>query len=373
MNHVTDRGRPTSVSVVIPSFNSAQWLPSTLEALTAALSRTSWAAEIIVVNDGSTDDTTDVVNGFALTSPYTVRLLHQANEGRFRARWEGLKAAKSEWLLILDSRIPMHVNSLQYLQASMATPPFADAWNCHIVPDPTSPLVGRFWEVPTYVFWGEYLAKPRPMLITPENFDRVPKGTTCLFVRKALYEAASLASWPEDNAKLASDDTKLLRYIAGKSPIRIDPNFAATYRPRTTLPQFLEHSWNRGTMFVDSYAGTSPSRNAILVALVVIPPLFSALLVVVASMGNWVAAVVLLACGFSAAMIPLFLAAARGCPPRAQLAFLTYIAPFGAVFWAGLARGLVLHRRSFSIKGRLTEGKRVVHHAREAARETRAQ
>lgn len=336
-----------SLSVVIPSFNSAEWLPSTLDALAVSLARTSWKAEVIVVDDGSTDSTDEMLNSFSGNFPYKLRVVSQENKGRFLARWAGVQAARSEHLLILDSRVLLHERGLEYLQKDTVKRLGIQAWNGHITIDSSSALVGRFWEVPTFLFWGDYLRDPRPMLITLENYDRVPKGTGCFFVSKELFEKACVASWPVENAQLASDDTKILRFIAGESPIRLDPGFSATYRPRSTLSGFLAHSWNRGTLFVDSYAGTSSARNVILVALVVLPPALAALLVVLAYHSIWGGFWITLGVILGSLLLPVIFAAGKRCPTRALVSFATFIVPFGVTFWAGLSRGLIVHRGSF--------------------------
>ena len=64
------------------------------------------------------------------------------------------------------------------------------AWNAHVNTDEEAPLVGRFWEVPTHIFWGGYLAKPKTTVLNSENFDYVPKGTTCFFVPKEAFVTA---------------------------------------------------------------------------------------------------------------------------------------------------------------------------------------
>ncbi len=79
------------LSVVIPSYNSAPWLPSTLDALRTAIDRAAISAEVIVVDDGSTDDTVEVLRDWHDDTVAPVRVLSQPNTGRFAA---GASASK---------------------------------------------------------------------------------------------------------------------------------------------------------------------------------------------------------------------------------------------------------------------------------------
>lgn len=335
-----------ALSVVIPAFNSAPWLETTLAALRTALARTDWTAEVIVVDDGSTDDSRERLASLAEQYPYELRVVEQQNQGVFLAVWHGLRAAKAPRVLILNSRLLLHEGSLAYLEGAGALTG-GRTWNGHVETDPGAPLIGRFWEVPTHVFWGGYLGRPRPTEITAENFDRVPKGTGCLLVSRDTMLEAYDACWPDENARFTSDDTKLLRYIAGRQPIVLDPGFSATYRPRTTLRKFLAHATGRGTMFVDSYAGTSTARNLALVALVAAPPLALAGTAVAVAGRRWGLLGWIGAIAAAAITTPAVVGAVRGAPRRAIESYLLYIIPFGAVFWRGLARGVVMHRRAF--------------------------
>lgn len=344
------------VSVVIPSYNSAPWLPSTLASLVRALSMTTWSAEIVVVDDGSTDETPATLAGLETPLlPYSLRVVTQENKGRFFARWEGIQAARHDLVLIMDSRLLVNANSLKHLDAALKAGATERVWNGHVATDRAAPLVGRFWEVPTYTFWGSYLKRPQVTLITLENFDRVPKGTGFLFLEKDLFARACLEAWPVENAHLTSDDTKLLRFMAAETPIRLDPDFSAIYRPRTTIKQFLAHSWSRGTLFVDSYAGTTRLRNFVLVALALLPPLVFVLIVALFVNGSAAVAWVTLGAGVLVLLVPLLVAASRGCPKKAQFSYLTFVLPFGVTFWAGLTRGIFVHRRSFRNRTRHIE------------------
>ena len=83
------------VSVVIPCYNQARFLG---EAIHSVLAQTWSGAEIIVVDDGSTDDTVKIAKGYR-----EVRCQSQRNQGQGAARNEGLKQASGEFVVFLDS------------------------------------------------------------------------------------------------------------------------------------------------------------------------------------------------------------------------------------------------------------------------------
>jgi len=83
------------ISVVIPTYNRAHCLP---RALASVLAQTFAVAEIIVVDDGSTDNTAELLLGYD-----TIVTISQANRGVSAARNVGIAAAKSEWIAFLDS------------------------------------------------------------------------------------------------------------------------------------------------------------------------------------------------------------------------------------------------------------------------------
>ena len=89
-------GEPGLVSVLIPTFNRAYILGKTIESV---LAQTYQSLEIIVVDDGSTDDTRTLVATF----DSRVRYIYQENAGLAAARNAGLAAAQGEFIAFQDS------------------------------------------------------------------------------------------------------------------------------------------------------------------------------------------------------------------------------------------------------------------------------
>jgi glycosyltransferase involved in cell wall biosynthesis len=85
-----------TISVVIPSYNTGALLRETLDSV---LTQSRPAHEIIVVDDGSTDDTAEIVRGYG----DAVRYIWQRNQGQASARNTGIEAATGNWIALLDS------------------------------------------------------------------------------------------------------------------------------------------------------------------------------------------------------------------------------------------------------------------------------
>ena len=87
------------ISVIIPAYNCAQWLPRCLESL---LNQTYPNLEIIVVNDGSKDNTIEVMTDY--TDRYEhVKLITKKNGGEYAARVTGVEHARGSWVAFVDA------------------------------------------------------------------------------------------------------------------------------------------------------------------------------------------------------------------------------------------------------------------------------
>lgn len=108
---------PTTVAVVIPAFNHARFV---VDAVQSALSQTFPVHEVIVVDDGSSDGTADVVRG--IHDP-RLKLISQANAGPSAARNQGCRAASSDWIQFLDADDLLPPGAIQDLMAAATRRP----------------------------------------------------------------------------------------------------------------------------------------------------------------------------------------------------------------------------------------------------------
>lgn len=87
------------ISVIVPSYNYAQFLPAAVASLQAQ-TLPDW--ECVIVDDGSTDDTREVVQNLAARDS-RVRCIHQSNAGLSAARNAGLRACAGQFIQFLDA------------------------------------------------------------------------------------------------------------------------------------------------------------------------------------------------------------------------------------------------------------------------------
>jgi glycosyltransferase involved in cell wall biosynthesis len=140
------------ISVVIPCFNGEKFLD---EAIASINSQTMAVYQIVIVNDGSTDNSKAIIDAYVSSSTTPIIALHQQNGGVSAARNTGLAMATGDWVAFLDVDDLWYPNKLEE-QASIASE------------------------------HGETLG----MVCSDYNIDYLPEGTskysTCQFVRPLL-------------------------------------------------------------------------------------------------------------------------------------------------------------------------------------------
>ena len=243
-----------NISIVIPVYNSEQWITPTLQHIEAAIKASHFVAEVIIVDDGSTDRSLATAQAYKpATDRLTIKVLAQTNKGRYLARKAGVEAAKSDQILFIDSRVYIDEGSLAYLETKLKGNP-RQVWNGHVHVDKEGNPFARFWDAIVCIAWRRYFGNPRETSFGLEDFDYYPKGTGFFFVpRDLLLEGMAIFEKETNDIAFSSDDTLLIRFIASRQRIHLSPQFSCLYHGRSTFKKFLAHAYNRGQFFVDGF------------------------------------------------------------------------------------------------------------------------
>jgi glycosyltransferase involved in cell wall biosynthesis len=163
------RSSPAKVSVVIPCYNSA---PFILETLRSALAQTLREFEIVVVDDGSVDDTAKIVERAMVDNPHvSMRLVRQGNGGTAAARNRGVTEARGRYILPLDAD-------------DLIAPTMLEECSLPLDADPTLGLVYTdredFGDIRQVRFAGKYELRHL------KYFNQIPY---CSLYRKSVWQA----------------------------------------------------------------------------------------------------------------------------------------------------------------------------------------
>jgi glycosyltransferase involved in cell wall biosynthesis len=104
-----------SLTIVIPAFNEERRLDATLNKLDAFLKAEDWNAEIIVVDDGSTDGTARLVTREMQQKPYLRLLQNHINRGKGFSLRRGVEAALGEIILLSDADLSVPIKEVHKL------------------------------------------------------------------------------------------------------------------------------------------------------------------------------------------------------------------------------------------------------------------
>jgi dolichyl-phosphate beta-glucosyltransferase len=112
-------------SIVIPSYNESERLWATLDKVLAYLREQEWDAEVIVVNDGSRDNTAEIVREFSRQSPRqnpTIRLVENpGNRGKGYSVRNGILNSRGDIVLFTDADLSSPIEEMPKLLAALAS------------------------------------------------------------------------------------------------------------------------------------------------------------------------------------------------------------------------------------------------------------
>ena len=113
-------GVAVKYSIVIPAYNESARIGATLEKLLEYVERQNWDAEILVVNDGSTDNTGELVRGYAATHPALRLIENPGNRGKGYSVRNGMLQAAGDVLLFTDADLSSPIEEASRLFQELA-------------------------------------------------------------------------------------------------------------------------------------------------------------------------------------------------------------------------------------------------------------
>ncbi len=109
------------LSVIIPAYNEERRLPQTLESVYQFLSGRGRGFEIVIVDDGSHDNTADLVSEYSKSHPEVRLVSYQPNKGKGYAVRAGMMAALGDALLINDADGSSPIEEVERLERALSS------------------------------------------------------------------------------------------------------------------------------------------------------------------------------------------------------------------------------------------------------------
>jgi dolichyl-phosphate beta-glucosyltransferase len=111
--------RSPEYSIVIPAYNESERISASLDRVLEYLSRDCWDAEVLVVNDGSRDNTAEIVIGYARSDPRVRLLQNPGNRGKGYSVRNGMLQAGGEILIFSDADLSSPIGETAKLAAAI--------------------------------------------------------------------------------------------------------------------------------------------------------------------------------------------------------------------------------------------------------------
>ncbi|NIS18110.1 MAG: glycosyltransferase [Aliifodinibius sp.] len=189
------------VSVIIPAYNSSQYI---LEALDSVFEQSFKDFEVIVIDDGSTDNTKKKIDDY----PHQIRYFHQENGGPAKARNLGIRKSEGKYIAFLDADDVWLSTKLEKQVAAFKKDPELGM----VITENSLFDEGGIYR--TTVGKGNYLM--RGDLVT-NIFLKSGVVTPTVMVRREVFDKVGLF---EESLRIAEDDNMWIR-IASSYPITL--------------------------------------------------------------------------------------------------------------------------------------------------------
>lgn len=235
----------TLVAAIIPAFNAERTIDATLRSVRG---QTHQELEIIVVDDGSTDETSSVVQYHAATDP-RVRLVSQANGGVAAARNRGIAESKAAYIAPVDADDVWHPEKIaRQLDHMQNDPQVALVCTAYSVIDEAGDVT---------IEWGGSMPRTNQFSdLCRRNF--IGNGSSSLIRRAVLDQIGGYDESLRAQGAQGCEDLKLYLQIAERHPLAMIRLPLTGYRQ---LPDNMSSDWRQMLRSFDIVAGQFCSKR----------------------------------------------------------------------------------------------------------------
>lgn len=223
------------ISVIMAAYNSSKYIGLAIESI---LNQTFREFELLIVDDHSTDDTLEIIRGYAEQDNRIQVLQTEQNGGASIARNVAIRAAKYPWLAIMDSDDIAKPERFERQMNAAREKPHVVAWGTyaqHI--SPTGKVLslvqqGARTEEEFYQFWN---AGHIPFVIHPSTL-----------INKEVFEkAGGYVELLENYSLTPAEDFELVSRLANYGPILAIPEPLLLYRMHSSSQSMQKFFWQK--------------------------------------------------------------------------------------------------------------------------------
>jgi cellulose synthase/poly-beta-1,6-N-acetylglucosamine synthase-like glycosyltransferase len=236
------RGTVPDISVYIPAYNVANFLPRSIESV---LAQTIAPVEILVIDDGSRDDSAAIAGRY----PGVTVIRHERNSGLAAARNTAFRVARTEFVASLDADCVAEKTWLEALVPHLGDPEVAGAGG-YLVEGVQDSLADRWRRTHMPQEWGTTLLQNPKFLF----------GCNNIFRRAAVLDAGGY----DESMRTNGEDCDLSRrLLAKKWKLIYDPTAQATHLRHDTVKSILDTYWRWWKFGVNAYASRISLRSVL--------------------------------------------------------------------------------------------------------------
>lgn len=234
------------LSIIVPAYNEAERIPLTLVDMDKRLSGADFTYEIIVVNDGSTDKTADIVEKMAKTIPHLSLINNAKNQGKGGVVRDGMLAATGKYRLFTDADNSTTIDQFQKMR------PFLDEYGVVIG---SRAVKGAKLEPPE-PFYRQMLGKGGNLLIQLFNLPGIwdtQCGFKCFTAEAAekVFRKSRVTGWGFDIEALAL--ARAFKYGIKEVPVHWVNSAGSHVKLSAYLKVFLENAQIRWWLLTGRY------------------------------------------------------------------------------------------------------------------------